>query len=127
MPAVNETAQSVPFETLLADAREFEANFDRFIADAGLGKVDGGLQARLCSQVMIVTDEAAAHIEKGFDQPQSASQSMTLSILRGIPDQFERALENAQLRAGCGNLSIEQVRTTKGLYLTSARLLATRH
>lgn len=127
MPAASETAHSADFETILANAREFEAGFDRFIAEAGRGKVDGGLQAQLCSQVMIITDKAAAHIEQGFDQPQSASQSMTLSILRGIPDQFERALENAQLRARCGNLSAEQAQTTKGLYLTSARLLATRH
>lgn len=69
MPAASETAQSVSFEALLANAREFEADFDRFIAEAARGMVDRGLQAQLCGQVVIITDKAAAHIEKGFDQP----------------------------------------------------------
>ena len=113
------------FEAVLAGARAFEANFDRFLADAGRGKVDAKLQASLCSQILLITNEATHALERGCEGKPNASQAMTISIVRGIPRQFKGALENALFRARCQMLSDEQARTTKDLYLVSARVILT--
>lgn len=111
------------FEAVLAGARTFEANFDRFLADAGRGRVDAKLQASLCSQILLVTNEATRALERGCEGKPNASQALTISIVRGIPHQFNAALESALFRARCKMLSDEQARTTKDLYLVSARVI----